>query len=169
MLMMRQDLRTPRRSPLTLANLMVVSTVPPHPRPAPSVIRGATSAARGLRADLVEHDTAYELRVEVPGIPAAAIETEVLEHTLIVRAQATLTDAATTEDTHTAAPVSTPAPTPERWLVAERPTGAQERRFTVSPLAILANATAQLADGLLTITVPKATPAGPTRVPISVR
>jgi HSP20 family protein len=93
--------------------------------------------------DLVEHDTAYVLTAEVPGMTREQIVLEVSDRDVTIRG-------------------TRPAETccPERYDQLERGQGPFSRAFQL-PGAIDADAvTAELADGILTVTLPKAPGSG---------
>lgn len=93
--------------------------------------------------DLVESETAYVLTLEVPGMTRAQITLEVSDSDLTIRG---------------ARPCETCCP--ERYDQLERGQGPFSRVFRFPTPVEAASVTADLVDGVLTITLPKAPGSG---------
>jgi len=93
--------------------------------------------------DLVEHDAAYVLTVEVPGMTRDQIVLEVTDRDVTIRG-------------------TRPAQSccPERYDQLERGQGPFSRAFQLPTPIEAASITAELADGILTVTLPKAPGSG---------
>ncbi|HVL34365.1 MAG TPA: Hsp20/alpha crystallin family protein [Burkholderiales bacterium] len=98
----------------------------------------------GARMDVAETENAYELAIELPGIPKEAIQVSVYENTLSIAGES-----------------KEPTPGQERkqeernWLLRERNVGKFTRTITL-PEAVDDNASqARYADGVLYLTLQK--------------
>ena len=106
-------------------------------------------AAWNPAVDLYEMDDRYVVFAELPGMTTDDIEITAQDGALIVRGER-----------------RPPAVCPDRFHQIERGHGTFGRRFTF-PQPVDATAIgASFADGLLTITVPKAPPRGPRRIEV---
>jgi HSP20 family protein len=92
-------------------------------------------------ADLRETETAYELSVELPGMNREEIDLKIRGDAVILRGAKTERHDASTSG----------------YRVSERRFGRFERSFPIPADARRDGATAQYADGLLTVTLPKST------------
>lgn len=119
---------------------------------APVVTQLSRAGALVAATDATDSDADLTLTMDLPGLTADDLSIEVQDGALTVRGQRTR-----------------PALNDRTYLQAERAFGAFQRTIqipnTVDPDAI----TADLRDGVLTVTVPKPEPVKPTRVPIEAR
>lgn len=120
----------------------------------PSVFRGLVGLPRELAfapTDVVDTGNAYEVKVDLPGIPKEKIEIAVTGQTLDVRAQA----------------VRAREQEGRNYIFRERTERGFHRRLEY-PSAVLGDkAEAKLESGVLTISVPKAKPAEGHRVTVA--
>lgn len=100
-------------------------------------------------ADLLETAAQYQLTVEVPGLTRADIQIEFREGVLTVRGQ------------------RPNAPCPERFHQLERGQGQFHRSFHFTQAVDADAISADLADGLLTIVVPKAASTGSRQIDVA--
>ena len=100
----------------------------------------ATGASRLVPAtDVVENDDAWTLRLELPGVRADAVQLNVEKDTLSIRAEKK--HESTTEG--------------EQYHRVERSFGVFERRFSLSNAVNADAIEASMADGVLSILLPK--------------
>lgn len=99
--------------------------------------------------DLVEHDDRYVLSLELPGLSREHVALEFHDHVLTVRG-------------------TTPAETrgPERYQQLERGQGGFSRAFRFAVPVAADDIAADMRDGVLIVTIPKAT-AGRRRIEVS--
>src|SRR5207249_5513223 len=117
-------------------NLLEESFVRPRP--------GAASTG-GMPLDLRETDGAYTVETIVPGAKPENVDISVLGDTLRISAEVAEGDERQNE----------------KWLIRERRFGRFERSVTLPTQVKADEATAELGDGVLTITLPKADAAKP--------
>jgi HSP20 family protein len=100
-------------------------------------------------ADLSESPERYVLTMEVPGLARSDVSVDLRDGTLTVRGER-------------------PAETccPERYLQLERGHGSFSRAFRFADAVDENDVTAELADGILTVVVPKSRPAGVQRIDV---
>jgi len=89
------------------------------------------------------NEDGYTIAMELPGVDEADIELSVEDGVVTVRGEKK----------------SSREETGETWYFSERQYGAFQRSFRVAPDADLAAVSADLKDGVLTVTVPKKAPA----------
>ena len=99
-----------------------------------------SSAWFGPRMDLAESETAYELAVELPGIPKDAIQVGVFENSVTITAE-TPADAETKDDV--------------TWLLRERSAGKISREIALPEAVDETSSSARYADGVLYLTLQK--------------
>ena len=107
----------------------------------PALLRPVSrnTAWQGPRMDLAQTDTAYQLAIELPGIPKEAIQVSVYENSVTISAE----------------PAGDAEPQEQQWLLRERSTGKFSRTVTL-PEAVDDNASqARYADGVLHLTLQK--------------
>ncbi len=105
-------------------------------------------------ADVLETAQALVARIELPGVAPEQVLVEVADGALVVRGERP-PDSVTREDADTA------------YHLMERAHGAFARRFPLPDDADGEGISAVLREGLLTITVPRRSPAKPTRRTLS--
>lgn len=117
-------------------------------------------------ADMLETAQAIIAQVELPGIKADQVLVEIVDGDLVVRGERPCERSAACGDSELANP-SSPASQPDlsdpTYHLMERAHGIFARRFPLPPGMDAKNTTARLADGLLTITVPKGSAKMPAR------
>lgn len=101
--------------------------------------------------DLYEMDDAVVVRLELPGVPAAAIRVTILDGILKIEGS---------KETSTPTPQLTEQDKPLRYLCLERASGTFSRRIQVKWAIDLAHVTAKLSNGILEIRLPKAQASG---------
>lgn len=123
-----------RQDPLQMAPFgeSVFDMIPTFFRP---VSRAA--AWHGPRMDVAESDSAYQLAVELPGIPKEAIQVSVYESSVTIGAEATR------------------EPAEGQWLLRERSYGKFSRSLTLPEAVDDAASQARYADGVLYLTLQK--------------
>jgi HSP20 family protein len=99
-------------------------------------------------ADLYETPTGFVLTVEVPGLSRSDVQIEVHDDTLVLRGERTAIECT------------------ERFHQLERGHGQFARSFRFSQPVNADGITADLADGVLTIVIPKAAPPDARRVAV---
>lgn len=99
------------------------------------------------QADIAETDDAYVLTVDVPGVRKDQIDVQVHNREVIVTGEVTRREQG-------------------RWFRRTRPAGRFEFRATLPGDVNPDNVKAELADGVLTLTVPKADTAKPRKIEI---
>ena len=104
--------------------------------------------------DLVERKDAFVLCADLPGVRQADIEIVFEQNVLTVRGMK-----------HSA--TDSTASSEARIFTAERPSGAFERGIRLPDSIDRAHIVAEFADGVLTVTIPKAQAAQPRRIEIS--
>ena len=105
------------------------------------------------RTDLVEHDSGYTLRVELPGVAADAVSVEVAEDQLTISGEKAKAEYDETSTVHR----------------RERVTGKFERQFKFPTQVDFEKITANSQDGVLMIEVPKAAEVLPRKIEIEVK
>lgn len=97
------------------------------------------AAWQGTRMDVAETDTAYQLAVELPGIPKEAIQVSVYENSVTISAE----------------PAGGEQAGEQQWLLRERSFGKFSRTLTL-PEAVDDNASqARYTDGVLYLSLQK--------------
>ena len=120
----------------------VFDMIPTFFRP---VSRGA--AWQGPRMDVAETDTAYQLAIELPGIPKDAIQVGVYENSVTINAEA--------KNPNAEKQGGAPQDDEPQWLLRERSFGKFSRTLTL-PEAVDDNASqARYADGVLYLSLQK--------------
>jgi HSP20 family protein len=109
--------------------------------------------ASSLALDVKETPDKFTVTASVPGVPASDIDITVLGDTLRIRGQRK-------EETEESGEGG-------RWLLRERRFGAFERTVSLPSLVKAEEARADFADGVLTVTLPKADVARPKTIPVS--
>lgn len=102
-------------------------------------------------ADMYETDDAYVVEVEFPGVAREDIDVQIAERDLVIKAEITR---------------------PDREGVVRRSTrrtGSFEYRAMLPTDVKSAEVSAQLSDGVLTVTIPKAQPISPRHVEITAK
>jgi HSP20 family protein len=99
-------------------------------------------------ADLHERDDLFVVSIELPGLTREDVEIECTDHHLTVSGERCGADC------------------PQRYHQLERGHGAFSRRFTFEHAVDSARVSAELADGVLTVTIPKTHPAALRRVEV---
>jgi HSP20 family protein len=128
-------------------NLLEESFVRPRQGPA------GPGMASSLALDVRETPEKYIVTASIPGVPPSDIDISVLGDTLRIRGQRR-------EETEESGEAG-------RWLLRERRFGAFERTVSLPTVVAAEGATADFANGVLTITLPKADVAKPKRIPVS--
>lgn len=108
---------------------------------------GRASSGWVPAADLHESDDAYRVTIEVPGLTRECLKIECRGNDLAVSGEG-------------------PADCPQRYHQLERGHGAFSRVFTFGQPVDGTRVTAELADGVLTITIPKTQSSAPLRVDV---
>ena len=105
--------------------------------------------------ELVEEPGCYRVTMEVPGVPAASIDVTAVGTTLQVMGDKP-------------APVVSDQASSRKTIHGERRYGGFKRLVNLPGAVRVDSITASLADGVLTVTLPKATGSGPseTRIPV---
>jgi HSP20 family protein len=123
---------------------------------APEPKTSAASAAPAvptvaMRVDVIETAEGYVLRADLPGVPKEAIQIDIDANRVTLRAQ----------------PVRDAEPKPEgRVLRSERFDGHYARSFALTDEIDESRATARVDNGVLELTLPRKTGAGPTRLTV---
>jgi HSP20 family protein len=110
-----------------------------------SMLRDASASLAGRldvapAVDAYRRDDRLVLHVDLPGVSLDSLDVQVNANTLTITAERTY------------------APEPgDRVLLSERPFGRFERRFRLADPVEAAGVTAELSDGVLTVTLPAAT------------
>ena len=104
--------------------------------------------------DLYETANEYVLTAEVPGIPREKIEIQAEENRIVIRGE------------RTSGPGGTNVPC-EQYHRVERGHGRFSRAFTLPDLIDIQGVNADLREGLLTVTLPKARDRGTRRVNVT--
>jgi len=118
-------------------------------RPVRRVRRWVENREQPLNVNIREEDEAYTLSALVPGLTAEDLNIQVLEDVVRIEGEYKADES--------------------QYLVRELPNGAFTRTLRL-PAAIDANAVeAKIADGILTLTLPKAESARPKRIQIKVK
>lgn len=123
---------------------------------APEPKTSAASAAPAvptvaMRVDVIETAEGYVLRADLPGVPKEAIQIDIDANRVTLRAQ----------------PVRDAEPKPEgRVLRSERVDGHYARSFALTDEIDESRATARVDNGVLELTLPRKTGAGPTRLTV---
>jgi HSP20 family protein len=128
-------------------NLLEESFV--RPRQGPS----GPGMASSLALDVKETPDRFIVTASVPGVPASDIDITILGDTLRIRGQRK----EETEDSSEGG----------RWLLRERRFGAFERTVSLPTAVNSEGATADFADGVLTVMLPKADVAKPKTIKVS--
>ena len=121
---------------------------------APRQQEGGGESARGATlyrpiADIVETQTGVVVQIEMPGVPSEDVEISVERRVLTVRGRARLT-----------------APEGYRLAYAEYGEGDYERSFTLSQDIDEARIAAEMRNGVLTLTLPRAETAKPRKIDV---
>jgi len=112
--------------------------------------RAGAPATGGMPLDLRETERAYIVETIVPGAKPEDVEISVLGDRLSISAEIAEGDERQGE----------------KWLIRERRFGRFERSVTLPQQVKAEEATAEFADGVLTITLPKAEAARPRSIPV---
>ena len=120
-------------------------------RPAPAAGVEPTRSARTYRplVDILDRENELVLRADLPGADKDGLELRFESGTLLLRAR-----------------VKPRLPDKANWLLREYGVGDFERRFAVSEILDASRITAEYADGVLTIHLPKVESAKPRRIPV---
>ncbi|QEG02685.1 18 kDa heat shock protein [Stieleria maiorica] len=136
--------------------------------------RAARQNRMPVPMDIDETDDAYQVTLDVPGVPIESIAIDVHENTLTISGQRVSganakSDEEAAENGSAAENNEGAASTVKRHR-RERPSGKFERKLEL-PLAIESDAvTANLSDGVLVVWLPKADPEkGKRRIPVTKR
>ena len=124
-----------------------------HPYPYHQMARRAPSRERTLGINIREEDDAYILSALVPGLNAEDLNIQVLEDVLRIEGeykQSSPVDKADEQD----------------YLVRELPSGSFTRTLRLPSVIDADQVEAKIADGVLTLTLPKAESARPKRISI---
>lgn len=129
----------------------------PYHRPARRVIRRwAGSDQRALGVNVREEDEAYVLSALVPGLTADDLNIQVLDDVVRIEGEYKRSSPVDRQDEN-------------EYLMQELPHGSFTRTLRL-PAAIDANhVEAKIADGVLTLTLPKAESARPKKIKIKVK
>jgi HSP20 family protein len=111
-----------------------------------------TAAEFEPAVDVVEHENAYELRVELPGIKPEEVDVSVDGDTLTVRGERTYSDEQRKKD---------------GYYRLERRYGKFQRTFTLPQTVDAGSIGAELSNGMLTLTLPKQELAKPRKITVS--
>lgn len=114
---------------------------------------GGPGMTSSLALDVRETPEQFIVTASVPGVPPGDIDISVLGDTLRIRGQR--------------AEESEEQGEGSRWLLRERRFGAFERTVSLPSVVEADRASADFADGVLTITLPKADVARPKSIPVS--
>ena len=125
----------------------------------------ARAANMAAPMDIDESDDSYRVTLDVPGVSLDSIEIEVHDDTLTIAGSREVTEASEGTDDDEGQTPKSGGFQPRR---RERSLGSFERKVRM-PDAIEADSiTAELADGVLTIALPKANPEkGKRRIPVA--
>ena len=110
-----------------------------------------TPGSVGMPMDLYRDKEAFVANIDLPGVDPDAIDIDIEENTLTVRAERKAT--VTSEDTE--------------WLTRERSTGTYARQLSLGNGVALDQIEANYNDGVLTITLPIAEQAKPRKVTVT--
>jgi HSP20 family protein len=107
----------------------------------PSLLRplAARLASTGPRMDVAQTESAYQLAVEIPGVPKDAIQVSVYENTVTINAELPAQE----KDNES------------QWLVRERSFGKFSRSITLPEAVDDQASEARYVDGVLTLTLKK--------------
>ncbi|WP_087048832.1 Hsp20/alpha crystallin family protein [Caballeronia ptereochthonis] len=105
-----------------------------------------------VRIDVSETDAAYEVKAELPGVDKKDIDVKLDRNTVSIHART---------ERHKEVKEG------ERVIRRERHTGEVSRTFSLASEIDDTRASAQYQDGILTLTLPKKTPADQKRLPIN--
>lgn len=121
-----------------------------QPYPFGRMVRRAVTQPqpRALGVDVREEDDAYILSALVPGLKAEDLTIEVIENIVSIEGEFKVEDAA--------------------FLMNELPRGAFRRSLRMPSEIDSEKVEARIADGVLTLTLPKAESAKPKRIPVIV-
>jgi HSP20 family protein len=103
--------------------------------------------------DLIERDDAYEVRAALPGVKPEDLEIVVQGERLTLRGQVKASEERRDDN----------------WLMREQRTGMLQRSITLPSPVLSDNAEARLEHGILTLRLPKAQVARPTRIAIGMQ
>jgi HSP20 family protein len=104
-----------------------------------------------LPIDVLEHDGKVVVRASLPGFKKEDIDVQLHEGVLSIKAEHT-------EETQEQG---------DRWYRRERRTGSVSRRIALPGIVAEADVTAELKDGVLTLSVPTPEKPGPKQIEIS--
>ena len=121
---------------------------------APQQQEGGAQTARGATvyrpvADIVERQDGVVVQIEMPGVPSDDVEISVERRVLTVRGRGRVT-----------------APEGYRLVYAEYGEGDYERSFTLSGDIDEGNIAAEMKNGVLTLTLPRAEAAKPRKIEV---
>lgn len=111
---------------------------------------GSPEQAVALRTNIAEHDGAYELAFEMPGLEEKDIDVQMHDHTLTVTAERR--DQRETEG--------------KRWHRVEHSYGQMSRSIVLPKDTASGGIEAVYKQGVLTVTVPKAPQARPNKIAV---
>jgi HSP20 family protein len=121
-----------------------------HPYPYRQLARrAAQNRDRSLGINIQEQDDAYVLSALVPGLKAEDLTIQVLDDVLRIEGEYKAEES--------------------DYLVRELPTGSFSRTLRLPSSVDADNVDARIADGILTLTLPKAESARPKRISITTR
>ncbi len=103
-----------------------------------------------LAVDVLEHDGKVVVRASLPGFQKEDIDVQLHEGVLSIKAERT-------EETEEQG---------DRWYRRERQTGSVSRRIALPGVVTEADVTAELKDGVLTVSVPTPEKPGPKQIEI---
>ena len=104
----------------------------------------------GMPMDLVRTGDEFVVSIDLPGVDPASIDIDAEERTLTIRATR-----------------NTQAGDGQQWLVRERPTGTFAHQLTLGSGLALDQVGADYADGVLTLRIPVAEAAKPSKITVS--
>lgn len=115
----------------------------------PALLRPVTRSAAwvGPRMDVVENENAYQLAIELPGVPKDAIQVGVYQNTLTITAEVTNPAQQGAEGEGKAEEGT--------WLLRERSFGKFSRNITLPEAVDEASSEARYTDGVLYLTLQK--------------
>jgi HSP20 family protein len=116
--------------------------------------------------DLYETADAFMLTAELPGIPREQIEIQAEEHRIVIRGERTAGPGGHGGGTHGGMGGGMNVPC-EQYHRVERGHGRFSRAFALPDLIDVDRVTADLREGLLTVTLPKAQDRGTRRVSVT--
>ena len=120
-----------------------------HPYPYRQLARAAQNRERSLSINIREEDDAYVLSALVPGLNAEDLNIQVLEDVLRIEGEYKAEES--------------------DYLVRELPTGSFARTLRLPSVIDAEQVEARIADGILTLTLPKAESARPKRISVKTK